>query len=196
MSALDLSGLEEAAGTVGLRGVKARVVPPDPRRGWWFRWNGSELLVSERIVERCPPEDAPALLVATVLEERRLRPWRWCWLLVAAVVVFGVWIDPGMAALEVAVYVVLMVVGMIVWRQRIRLQADDQAATLLGDAESLVRGFNAMGKEELHFGGKRMPARPDLHKRAERLVAKHALCSAPVDGDAPARSDGSGPAGG
>lgn len=198
MSAPDLSGLERAAGMVGLRGIRARVVPPDPRRGWWFRWSRSELRVSERIIERCPPGDAPALLVNTVLEERILRVWRWAWLILVGWLVVTALTGPEASLIvlsetgriEAGVITLLYVVFMVVWRQRLRLQADDQTVSLLGDAESLVRGLNAMGKEELHFGSQRMPARPDLHKRAERLVAKHRLCSAPPDGEVAAGADG------
>jgi len=35
-----------------------------------------------------------------------------------------------------------------------------------------------MNFEELHIAGRVLPARPDLHRRAERLVRKHGLCEA------------------
>ena len=69
----DLRPLELAAARVGLPGLIARVVPHDRRRGWWFRWGDGELLVSERVIDRCAPADACALLIDEVLRQRGIR---------------------------------------------------------------------------------------------------------------------------
>jgi hypothetical protein len=63
-------------------------------------------------------------------------------------------------------------------RAQLAEQADDHTVALLGDATPLVRGLNEMDFEEIHLAGKVLPARPDLHRRAERLVRLHGLCEA------------------
>jgi hypothetical protein len=201
--AADLTPLEQAAARVGLPGLKARVVPHDRRRGGWFRWRDGELLVSDRVIDRCPPEDACALLVDEVLVHRKLRgrlvrllaSCLVCGLLVAAlarseaaaretggpeggpVTASSAWYSS--ASLQVAVLFGLGI-GAWWWASRTAsLQAaDDQTVGLLGDATPLVRGLNEMNFEEIHLAGKVLPARPDLHRRAERLVAKYRLCDA------------------
>ncbi len=197
----DLSGLERAAALAGLGEVEARIAPFDARVGWWFRWGRGTLQVSERIVERCVPGDAEALLVNAVIEGRKLRTWKifWTcwWVFVVAFGAVGTLGGPdyafldGWGLLELGLFAVGAVVVMFIQRQQFRLKADDATVALMGDAEALVRGLNAMGQEELRFGSMRMAARPDLHKRAERLVAKHALCSAAggPPSDSPPSSD-------
>jgi len=71
------------------------------------------------------------------------------------------------------------VVGHFVRAGRARIQADDEAVRLLGDPVPLVRGFNLMNHEELRVGPWRSKARPDLHRRAERLARLHRLREAP-----------------
>jgi hypothetical protein len=189
----DLSPLEQAAARVGLPGLKARVVPHDRRRGWWFRWGGGELLVSEKVIERCPPQDACALLYAEVFRQRHVRPVR----NTVLALVLGVILAEGIFALLMVVGIldidrlerwswylyaagVLVVSACLYVAQRSRAieGADDQTVALLGDATPLVRGLNEMDFEEIHLAGKVLPARPDLHRRAERLVRKHGLCEA------------------
>jgi len=183
---LDLAPLEAAAARVGLTGVRARVVPADRRRGTWFSWRAGELLVSERIVDRVPPEDACALLIGEILRRRRLS---------GLALPFGIGVALGVAALaavllstDLSMLVRVLLVAATAaaaaaaWstlRLRAGMAADDAAVALLGDATPLVRGLNLMNEEELHMGGKRLPARPDLHWRAERLARVHRLC----DGD-------------
>jgi hypothetical protein len=204
--AADLTPLEQAAARVGLPGLKARVVPHDRRRGWWFRWGRGELLVSDRVIDRCPPEDACALLVDEVFARRKHRA-RWLRLAAAAALAaLVVWIvsRAEVASLqsyeafaeaggprpedvpwyrEARVQVgVLFMAGIVAWwlasRTVAAQRADDETVALLGDATPLVRGLNEMNFEEIHLAGKVLPARPDLHRRAERLVAKYRLCDA------------------
>jgi len=179
--AADLSPLEQAAARVGLPGLKARVVPHDRRRGWWFRWGRGELLVSDRVIDRCPPEDACALLMGEVLRSRRAQS-----LTRALVTVLVLILIPlPFGERNTASGWLFLVVALIAWaiaasylRSRTVLKADDATVALLGDATPLVRGLNEMNFEEIHLAGKVLPARPDLHRRAERLVAKHGLCDA------------------
>ena len=182
---VDLTPLELAAARVGLPGLKARVVPHDRRRGWWFRWGGGELLVSERVIDRCAPADGSALLVSEVLrrtgERRALLEF---WIALASAAAMAVmpqlivghnepWILVGAAAIGMGA-----MVNLPLSRARAAEKADDRTVALLGDATPLVRGLNEMDFEELHIAGKRLPARPDLHRRAERLVRLHRLCEA------------------
>jgi len=194
----DLTPLEQAAELVGLRGLKARVVPHDRRRGWWFRWNSTELLVSERVLDRCPPADASALFVDEVMRQRRLRSRRRILLWIAsptavAVIVLslmraGRHLDSGAPVPELwylSPAALLLLAGVfaccITWSAGSAAAAewaDDETVKLLGDATPLVRGLNEMDFEELHIAGKVLSARPDLHRRAERLVRLHGLCEA------------------
>ncbi|MHC5211640.1 MAG: hypothetical protein ACYTG2_13050 [Planctomycetota bacterium] len=192
---LDLKPLEDAAARQGLPSLRARVVPPDRRRGTWFSWSGGELRVSEHVVDRCPPEDAVALLVSTIVLERHLagvrlatRAWGAGSLAVAASLALLrpgglgqplVWVILGLGLLSAAVLAVSL-------RARAALRADDETAAQLGDPTPLVRALNAMNQDEVRIGGKRLSARPDLHRRAERLARIHALCAAPRDTDGPA----------
>ena len=178
----DLSPLEAAAARAGLPGLRARVVPPDRRRAWWFRWDRSELRVSERVLDLCPPAEASALLVDSILLRRRMaRVWITsvvALLSLAAVALWaqsaGSWVArPALVALGAAVAAHFVRAG------RARIQADDEAVRLLGDPVPLVRGFNLMNQEELRVGRWRTKARPDLHQRAERLARLHRLREAP-----------------
>ena len=185
---LDLSALERAAASAGLPGLRARVVPPDARRGTWFRWRGAELDVSESVLERCPPDDAAALLVMTVCERRRLDVLRRRLVIaaIAAIVAVAAVADAAgtvPAVVSVALAVVALVAHGAHARGAIFRAADDEAVALLGDAQPLVRGLNRMNQEELVVGSMRVPARPDLHGRAERLIRIHRLlCESPADG--------------
>ena len=51
----DLTPLEQAAARAGHPGLRARLVPHDRRTGRWFEVRGEQLLVSERVPDRCPP---------------------------------------------------------------------------------------------------------------------------------------------
>jgi len=189
----DLTPLERAAERVGLTGLSARVVPPDLRRGTWFRWNESagELQVSERVLDRCVPADASALLINDVLLARRLEGVRRKALggvvLVAVLVALSVAMTAGsdgvLGALGIGLMILLPMLFVIVWlgaRVRASFDADDETVQLLGDAEPLVRGLNCMNQDEVVVGRWRAAARPDLHRRAERLVSMHRLCAAPA----------------
>jgi len=180
--ALDLTPLENAAARAGRPGLRARVVPHDRRRGQWFRWSGGELLVSERLIDRCPPAEASALLVDEIVLGRHLdRERRRTAVALAAVglvlawaIATGSWIrQPAGIALGFAVAFHFVRAG------RARLSADDEAVRLLGDPVPLVRGFNLMNQDELRVGRWRGKARPDLHRRAERLARMHRLREAP-----------------
>jgi hypothetical protein len=178
--AADLSPLEQAAARVGLPGLKARVVPHDRRRGWWFRWGRGELMVSDRVIDRCAPADAGALLISTVLVSRMRRQF-----LLMALPLTGIQLAVAASMRKfvapwvwMSVWLTLLLAVWLVRTSLDRNRADDQTVRLLGDATPLVRGLNEMNFEELHLAGKVLPARPDLHRRAERLVAKHGLCDA------------------
>ena len=194
----DLRPLEATLAGLGLPGRTARVVTHDGRRGWWFRWDERELRVSAKVLERCPPDDAQALLVNAVFERRRLsglkrRALVSGLLLVVAVVATGRWVAPPWSALPAALLGALWAAWVMVERSRARLMADDATVDALGGAEGaerLVRALNKMDIEELHLGGYHGSARPDIHKRAERLVTRHQLCSA-LGGDDPADAAGS-----
>jgi len=179
---LDLTPLERAAERAGLPGLRARVVPHDRRRAWWFRWDRGELRVSERVLELCPPAEASALLVDSIVLLRRLRRvWMTSIVALLALAAVAIWAEfagswlarPAFVALGVAV------AGHFVRAGRARIQADDEAVRLLGDPVPLVRGFNLMNQEELRVGPWRSKARPDLHRRAERLARLHRLREAP-----------------
>jgi hypothetical protein len=187
----DLTPLEQAAAKVGLNGLRARVVPPDPRRGTWFRWDerAGELEVSERVLDRCVPNDASALLMNDVLLARRMSGVRRMAMggvvlvavLVAGAVALTAGTDGALRVLGIGLMVFLPLLLLIAWlgaRVRAAFDADDETVRLLGDAEPLVRGLNCMNQDEVVIGRFRSAARPDLHKRAERLVGMHGLCSA------------------
>jgi hypothetical protein len=180
--AVDLTPLEQAAARAGLPGLHARIVAHERRRGRWFEVRAAELLVSERVLERCPPQDACALLVDELLLRRRLRvlDTGFAGTAVIAAPALLVGLLAGNTPLLAAGGALLAGVA-VLWparRARAAEVADDEAVTLLGDATPLVRGLNGMDCEELHVAGKRLPARPGLHRRAERLVRLHRLCSA------------------
>ncbi len=179
---IDLEPLERAAARAGVEGVRARVVRHDRRTGRWFEVRGDELLVSERVLDRCLPQDACALLVGELLLRRRVRVLDsgFAGTAVLALPALGLGLALGSAPLAAAGGVLLLGVA-VLWpmrRTRAAQAADDEAVALLGDATPLVRGLNEMDFEELHVAGRRLPARPDLHRRAERLVRRHRLCSA------------------
>lgn len=189
----DLTPLERAAERVGLKGLCARVVPPDARRGTWFRWDvgAGELQVSERVLDRCVPDDASALLINEVLFARRMENVkRWALrsgeipaALVAVAVALSVGAGGALRAVGIGLAILMPLVVVMVWlgaRARASIEADDETVRLLGDAEPLVRGLNCMNQDEVVIGRFRSAARPDLHKRAERLVAMHGLCAAPA----------------
>jgi hypothetical protein len=183
--AVDLSPLEQAAARVGLPGLKARVVPHDRRRGWWFRWGGGELLVSERVLDRCNPQDASALLVDEVLRGRGLKRAELGFaigLIAAVATALAPWLISGHAEPWVLLIACAMFASSAAFLAAQRTQAaekaDDETVRLIGDATPLVRGLNEMDFEEMHLAGKVLPARPDLHRRAERLVKLHRLCEA------------------
>jgi len=189
--AADLSPLERAAARVGLGGWRAREVPADRRRGGWFTFRDREILVSERVLERCPPSDACALLMSTILLRRRWRAPRRVLLgsvvidailLVAAAALLARGARWAAAACFVAALTGLLgvAVGASISRARAALLADDETVALLGDPTPLVRGLNLMNQDEIHLGGRRWSARPDLHRRAERLARLHKLCSGPT----------------
>lgn len=190
VTALDLSPLERAAARAGLPGMSARAVTPDRRRGTWFRWRGTELDVSEAVLERCPPDDASALLVMTICERRRLARLtrRLAPVGVAAlllVALLGETVGTAAALAAAAFAIVGLGAYALHARGRVWREADDEAVALIGDAQPLVRGLNRMNQAELVLGSLRMPARPDLHERAERLIREHRLLCETPDDDAP-----------
>ena len=184
----DLSPLERAAERVGLPGLKARVVPHDRRRGWWFRWGGGELLVSECVLDRCAPADASALLIDEVLRGRGLKRAELGFAIgITAAIATALmpWFISGRSEPWVLLIAFSMFASasalLATQRAKAAEKADDETVRLLGDATPLVRGLNEMDFEELHVAGKVLPARPDLHRRAERLVKLHRLCDAPTE---------------
>jgi len=174
----DLSGLERAAERAGLPGLRARLMPPDRRRGAWFRFAERELLVSERVIERLSPAEGEALLAHAIVERRRLAFVNKRLLLSAALLAlaFGAlaWLLPGLRGLWVLGFVVLSL-GSLGARTRAREIADDETIDLLGEPETLIRALNRVHQDELHLGGAKLKARPDVHRRCERLVSKHQL---------------------
>jgi hypothetical protein len=180
--ALDLSPLELAAARAGLPGLRARVRPHDRRRPRWFRWDAAELLVSERVLDLCPPAEASALLVdSIVLRRRMLRVWTTSAVAVLVLAGLAIWARSAGSWVARPAFVALGVAaaGHFARAGRARIQADDEAVRLLGDPVPLVRGFNLMNQDELRIGRWRAKARPDLHARAERLAAKHRLRERP-----------------
>ena len=175
----DLSGLERAAAQLGHTGLRARLVPSDRRRGRWFRIAGGELLVSERVIERLRPEEGEALLLHAVIEQRHRRRGRERWLSVLGLTALAVWLVysfwPWMTALALILGVVVGLVALPLFRGQGSIAADDEAVQTLGDAELLVRAINTIQKDEIQLGSWRGNARPDLHRRAERLVTLHQL---------------------
>jgi hypothetical protein len=189
--AADLSPLERAAARVGLGGWRAREVPADRRRGVWFTFRDGEILVSERVLERCPPADACALMMDTILMRRRWSAPRRVLagsLILDAVLLFAAaaLMARGAAWVAAACFVAALTgligvaVGGAIARARAAVLADDETVALLGDPTPLVRGLNLMNQDEIHLGGRRWSARPDLHRRAERLARLHKLCSGPT----------------
>ena len=179
---LDLSPLERAAARAGLPGLTARVVPHDRRRDRWFRWDRPELRVSERVLDLCPPAEASALLVdAIVLRRRMQRVWTTSALAVLAIACVAIWAQSADSWVARPAWVMLgvAVAGHFMRAGRARILADDEAVRLLGDPVPLVRGFNLMNQEELRVGPWRTKARPDMHRRAERLARLHRLREAP-----------------
>ncbi|MFT7462526.1 MAG: hypothetical protein ACI9EF_000866 [Pseudohongiellaceae bacterium] len=175
----DLSGLEATAAQQGLGSLRARVVPSDRRRGCWFRWTASELLVSERVLERLRPEEGQALLVHAVIEQRHLRRSWDRWFVVLVAVAVAVWfvipLLPYFWMLAPSVAFLVSLVALAVLRAAANEAADDEAVLTVSDAELLVRSLNTIQKDELRLGKLQGNARPDLHRRAERLVTLHQL---------------------
>lgn len=175
----DLSGLERAALEAGLGALRARVVPADRRRGGWFRWTATELFVSERVLERLRPAEGAALLIHAVAEACRLAAWRRrvapaLGAGVALLTAGGAHLGASPAWLVPALFFLAVVLG-LAGRSRALQQADDDAVLRLGDPELLVRALNTIHQDELRVGSLSLPARPDIHQRAERLVALHEL---------------------
>lgn len=184
--ALDLSPLLLAAARAGLPGSHARVVPHDRRRERWFRWVRGELLVSDRVLDLCPPAEASALLIDSIVLRRKLeRVYLRSALALLACGVFAVWAAwaGSWLAKPALVMVVFAVAFHFVRAGRARIEADDEAVRLLGDPVPLVRGFNLMNQDELRVGRWRTKARPDLHERAERLARLHRLREKPEPND-------------
>lgn len=159
--------------------MRARLVPTDRRRGRWFQWRAGELLVSERVVERLRPDEGQALLVHAVIEQQHRRRSTGRWLLILALLSLGVAlsvsVSPGVLMPAIGAGAVLAFVAWVTLVSKAGLAADDEAVRELGDPELLVRALNTMQKDELHIGRWKTNARPDLHRRAERLVSIHQL---------------------
>jgi hypothetical protein len=180
---LDLCPLEEAAGRAGLPGLKAQLVPPDRRRGRWFTRRGSALLVNERVVERLGPPEGQALLVNTVLQWKHLAVHRRKvvrQIVISALMLVAAYLlAPGFLGVVGGIMgAALIYVGFVGW-SRAMLAADDESVELLGEPEILVRALNTIHKDTLALGNKRIETRPDVHRRAERLVNMHQLRVAP-----------------
>ena len=181
----DLSPLVQAAAGAGHPGLRARIVPALARRERWFALRDGELLVSEKVLDRLPPPDACALLVNQLVRRARLRrmaPWAIALLLVAAAAggALFVALDGGPAGAVAGVFPLLAALFVTVSRrQQAVLDADDETVARLGDATDLVRALNTMNQDEIRVAGRRFPAHPDLHPRAERLARKFRLCEAP-----------------
>jgi hypothetical protein len=175
----DLTGLEQTAARMGLDGLRARLVPADRRRGSWFRWGAGELLVSERVVERLLPAEGQALLIHAVIEQRQRRRATGRWLLIVALLTLAGVVTvvslPGTLLPALVTGAVLALVSWATLSGQAGVAADDEAVRELGDPELLVRALNTIQKDELHIGRWKGNARPDLHRRAERLVALHQL---------------------
>ena len=182
MSDYDLSGLMAVAKRVGLLVEAVRVVPPDPRRGAWFRWTDRELLVNERVLERLGPAEADVLLVHAVFEARKLDAARRrvaVFMAMAVALACALWWVSPFLHVAAGLVVVVTALGCVAGWARARHVADDEAVRFLGDAEVLVRALNTIHQDELHIAGKKLNVRPDIHERAERLVKLHQLRVAP-----------------
>ena len=193
---LDLRPLEEAAGRAGLPGLKAQLVPPDHRRGRWFTRRGSSLLVNERVVERLGPPEGQALLVNTVLQWKHLARHRRkvaLQILISALILLATHLlAPDLLGLVGWIMgVSLLYVGFVGW-SRSMFAADDESVELLGEVEILVRALNTIHQDTLTLGRKRVEARPDVHRRAERLVSKHQLRLAPEQRTVPVLGSATG----
>jgi hypothetical protein len=176
---LDLGALEQAAERAGLPGLEARMVPPDPRRSRWFTRKGSTLLVNERVLERLSPPEGQALLTNTVLSWKHMEHHRRKVVTISSAMIFMVFAaargSSGLLPVAAVVFALLLLALIFVGWSRALFAADDESVELLGEAEVLVRAFNVMSQDRLDIGKKRVEARPDLHRRAERLVTKHQL---------------------
>jgi uncharacterized membrane protein YgcG len=176
---LDLTPLEDAAARAGLPGLKARLVPPDRRRGAWFTRRGDVLQVNERVVERLTPPEGQALLVGTLLQWKHLARHRrrvvGLITAYAALLIATGRVAPDVLLATALVLCAPVIVLLFVGWSRAMFAADDESVELLGDPEVLVRAMNVVNQDRLDIGGKRVEARPDLHRRAERLVDKHQL---------------------
>lgn len=191
-SELDLAPLEKAAERAGLGRLDAEIVPPDRRRDRWFEWSRTSLRVSERVLERLAPRDACVLLLNTVLLERRRRKLAsilvLLWfvavpLFMAATLLSEDVLNPFSVAAALGL-VALLLAGPICWAASAHA-ADDDTVSWLGDADTLCHALNSMNQDKLQLAGRTLPARPDLHRRAERLVEKHQLRLAPEDRTVP-----------
>jgi hypothetical protein len=206
--AADLAPLEQAAAGVGLPFLKARVVHHDPRRGWWFWWGDGELLVSDRVIQRCSPADAGALLIDDVLRRREVRRRTGALQGIAAFTVAGMLVAfvhdslfwhisfpsdaqlaagvgdgpvPWVAVVPLLMLIVLLTVAiatLVSMSARTAEHADDETVNILGGAALLIRGLDAMALDESRGGGSVLNWHSRLHQRAERLRAKHRLCDA------------------
>ncbi len=174
-----------------MAGRSVRLVAPDRRRSDWFAFPAGEILVSERVIERCPPAEASALLIDAILFHRRWVGVRRVLggvaaadlaLLVAGAVLLARGAGWVAIALVIAGGAGLLAAGVlaVVSRSHAGERADDEAVALLGDPSPLVRGLNLMNRDEIRLAGWRLPARPDLHRRAERLARLHRLCDGPA----------------
>lgn len=176
---VDLSGLERMASRLGLGELRARLVPPERRAETWFRWDEGELQVSERVVERLRPDEGAILLAHMVIERRHRRRARvTALILTASLVLLAVALAsrwPGSLVQLVVGALVLAGLCAVGLRGRASVAADDAAVEFLGDPDQLVRTLNVMHQDEIHVGGLKTRARPDIHSRAERLVRRHQL---------------------
>jgi hypothetical protein len=206
--AVDLGILEQAAARVGAPGLHARLVPARRRFDPWFEVRNGELLVSERVVERLRPDEGAVLAIDVLLQRRGGRQVRRKALMAAVPggLAYGLAaiLAPGWPSIVLALLVIGgLGVGLPVGFARAALAADDATVALTGDPETLVRAMNRINQDELHVGRWHLPARSDVHRRAERLVDLHRLrlppevrdeegaASCPIPGDPAA-----GPVGG
>ncbi|MCB9899313.1 MAG: hypothetical protein H6825_15010 [Planctomycetes bacterium] len=176
--AADLSGLERTAARFGLA-LRARTVEPDPRTAAWFTVRGDELLVSERVLERLRPLEAEALLLLQLVRARALRRAglriAGATVLCTAAAAIGAMVAPAYAlACFGGAGLLALLLAMTLW-SRASMAADDESIVLFGDADTVVRAMNMMNLDEIHVGGRKLAARPDLRARADRLVRVHEL---------------------
>jgi len=191
---LDLTPLQHTAERAGLGKLTVEVVPPDPRRDAWFAWDAQRLRVSERVIDRLRPDDACVLLLNEVLVRRRRRTLRplvalitaaWTATLVLAV---GTALDAAVSgawAFATAAVAGFSSVALAVAWPAAQQRGDDDTVAWLGEAETLCRALNTMDQDKLVLAGKHVKTRPDLHRRAERLVQKHELRLAPEQRSVP-----------